>query len=181
MSSTPRKQWNIPNDMAPYSSEKCLDGLYIVCSVCSVFDIDKKNVGTVKMRNAFWKGNFIDHLNSDDKFVRQTLLEFLKGHNSFTAMTDPNHNVKNFRYQGIISGNKMKTIGNTFVDTGLLNLGNIAKELVYIKEFASNLLDLRLAPSDTVQAVMELPVSDTKSVCATCVTLLFVQTHLLWC
>ena len=119
-----------------------------------------------------------DGVSSDEKFVRQTLLEFLKGHSSFTAMTDLNHNVKNFRYQEIISGNKMKTIGNTFVDTELLNLANIAKELVYIKDFASDLLVLRLASSETVQEIMELLVSDTKSVCATCVTLLFMRAHL---
>ena len=93
-------------------------------------------------------------------------------------MNDPNHNVKNFRYQGIIGGNKVKTVGLTLIDAGLLTLAAITKELVYIKDFAPNLLVLCLVSPERLKGVMELLVSDIKSVCVTCVTLLFMRTHL---
>ena len=58
----------------------------------------------------------------DEKFVKETLIIFLMGFISYTGMTDPNHNVKNGRYQMVIDGNKAKTIGDVLIDTCLLPL-----------------------------------------------------------
>ena len=58
------KQWNIPDEMAPFISEKCPNGTYLVCSICLVFNINKRKFGLVKMRNPFWLGYYNDHLKS---------------------------------------------------------------------------------------------------------------------
>ena len=110
-------------------------------------------------------------------FVRNTLFSFLDGKSMHTGLTDPNHNVKNSRYQMLIGGNTAKTIGSCLIDTGLLPESKIAKELWQVKDFASDLLVLRLASTKKVKSFMSLPVSDTKSMTALCVTLFFMQVH----
>ena len=59
-----QKKWNIPDEMAPFISEKCPNGNYLVCSVCSMFDIDERKFGLVKMRNHFWLGYYNNYLKS---------------------------------------------------------------------------------------------------------------------
>ena len=60
----PAKTWTIPHDMEPFIAEKCANGSYLVCNVCSVFDVDKRKYGMVRMRSPFWLGYFKDHLRS---------------------------------------------------------------------------------------------------------------------
>ena len=47
----------------------------------------------------------------------------------YTAITDPNHNVKNSRYQLVLGGNSAKKIGCALVNTGLIPKSNIAQEI----------------------------------------------------
>ena len=44
-------------------------------------------------------------------------------------MTDTSHNVKNGRYQMLIGEIKLKTIGHSLIDTGMLSEAKVAKEL----------------------------------------------------
>ena len=62
--SSTTKSWSIPDEMEPFISEKCPSGKYLVCSVCSVFDMDERGFGKVRLRNNYWLGYFKDHLNS---------------------------------------------------------------------------------------------------------------------
>lgn len=44
--------------------EKCKNGSYLECNVCSRWDDDGKNYGFVKMRRNYWIGYFNDHIKS---------------------------------------------------------------------------------------------------------------------
>ena len=114
---------------------------------------------------------------SNDKNVRTSALIFLKRLTSHTDLTDPNHKVKNGRYQMVIGGNNPKTVGDALIDTGLLPDSKIAKDLWEIKEFASNLIVLHLASTETVLAVMYVQINDPRSVFALRVTLFFMRAH----
>ena len=46
-----------------------------------------------------------DRVSCAEKNVQQSLNGFLEGTLSFAGLTDPNHNVKNGRYQMVIGGN----------------------------------------------------------------------------
>ena len=60
----------------------------------------------------------------------------------------------------------------------LTPVAKVTKELWHVKDFVSDLLVLCLALSQTVMSIMALPVSDTKSVRALCVTPFFMRVHL---
>lgn len=57
------------------------------------------------------------------------LRKFLRNEISHSAHTDTNHNMKNGRYQYIISGNSVKTVGKTLIDTGLLKSAGVSQDL----------------------------------------------------
>ena len=69
-------------------------------------------------------------------------MEFLSGQNDQPTLTDPNHDVKNFQYQGVTGGNSIPIMGNMVVDYGLLQVAAILNELWRICDFASDLLVL---------------------------------------
>ena len=86
----------------------------------------------------------------DASEVRDVLIKFLHGESNVCAATDINHNAKNIR--GQMFGGALSTyIGDYFIDTGLLSLAGCHHELYRIKDFASDLLVLRLASADTVK------------------------------
>ena len=63
MTTTPKKkEWSIPEDLLPFVSEKCPNGTYLVCSVCSAYDLDQRKLGRVFMRSNFWTSYFCDHV-----------------------------------------------------------------------------------------------------------------------
>ena len=119
-----------------------------------------------------------DGVSCDSKFVRSTIIRFLKGDIDQTGLTDPNHNIKNFRYQSIIGGNSIATIGNHCVDSGLLLVADVPEELWRVSDFASDLRVLRLASHATIQKVLSLTQEDPDSIITTCYTLYFMRCHL---
>ena len=128
-----------------------------------------------------WDVSFIsaanDGVSYDQVFVQMTLISFLLGSITYTGLTDPNHNVKNGRYQMVIGGNSVKTIGRILIDTGLLICAKIALDLYRIKDFASDLLVLQLASAKTVSSLLLLPASNPSSLHALIVTLFFMRLH----
>ena len=96
----------------------------------------------------------------------------------YSRHTDPNHKVKNGWYQIMIGGNNPKTIGVILVDTGALCEAKILQELWRVKNYASDLLVLKLASAETVTALMRLLFNDPDSMKALCLTLFFMRTHL---
>jgi hypothetical protein len=119
-----------------------------------------------------------DGVSCDSKFVRTTTIAFLRGLVDQTASTDTNHNTKNFRYQGVIGGNSIPVMGSACVDCGLLLDAGIPYELIRVSDFASDLLVLKLASSETAGKIMSLENQDSDSVFVTCLTLYFMRAHL---
>ena len=70
--------WDLPPKLEQWVSKKCPEGLYLVCSVCSEYDVDRHRFATVKSRNPFWRANFQDHVNSKrhkDNFIKKKHFE----------------------------------------------------------------------------------------------------------
>ena len=86
--------------------------------------------------------------------------------------------MKKGRYQYLIGGNSVKTIGDTLVDRGLLKAAGVSQDLQRVKNFASDLLVLKLASASTVGLVLSQPCADYKAAIALATTLFFVRVHL---
>ena len=134
------------------------------------------------LRKEGYKTSFVcsanDGVSCDSRFVLQTLTEFLQGNRSSSAHTDTNHNVKNWRYQLIGIGLGFKTIGVFLIDPGLLKCTDISNTLWRVKDFASDLLVLRLASSTTVEKVLKLKCQEPQSQIILSLSLFFMRVHL---
>jgi hypothetical protein len=119
-----------------------------------------------------------DGVSCDSKFVHETLGDFPKGKISYSAHTDTNHNVKNSRYQLVVGFNSVSTIGVYMVDAGLLKKAVITQELYRVKDFASDLLVLKLASSATVATIIDLPGQDLQTQVILSISLFFMRVHL---
>ena len=51
-----QKKWSIPDSMECFIDKKFPNGTHLVCNVCSVFDMEERKVGAVKMCAPFWLG-----------------------------------------------------------------------------------------------------------------------------
>ena len=94
------------------------------------------------------------------------------------GVIDPNHNDKGFRYQ-FIGGSSAVCMEPYIVDTYLFVIAGVPIVLWRVKDFASDLLVLRLASQETVDRIYALEGEDLGSVAVTCVTLYFVRARLL--
>lgn len=63
--------------------------------------------------------------------------------------------MKNTRYQ-LFGGAAIAYIGDFLIDTGLLQLSGVHHELYRVKDYASNLLVLRLASASTIKKLVEI-------------------------
>ena len=59
-----QRKWSILDSMECCIAEKFPNGTHLACNVCSVFDMEERKFGVVKMRAPFWLGYFRDHLKS---------------------------------------------------------------------------------------------------------------------
>lgn len=118
-----------------------------------------------------------DGVGCDAKFIQGQLVSFLRGYTDHVALVDTNHNTKNFRYQGI-GGSYVVIMGDHVLDPALLPLGGVAQELWRVKDWASDLVVLRLASVATVAKVATLVDDEAGLVCALCVTLYFMRLKL---
>ena len=98
-------------------------------------------------------------------------MTFLRGHQNHVGLVDTNHNTKNFRYQGI-GGSCVVIMGDHVLDPALLPLAGVAQELWRVKDWASDLVVLRLASVDTVAKVGTLVNEEADSVCSLCDSIL---------
>jgi hypothetical protein len=114
----------------------------------------------------------------DNKFVRRTHVDFFEGKFDSSANTDTNHNMKNLHHQMIIRGNSFATVGIYGKDAGLLVTAGIAEELWNIKDFASDLLVIRLASAQTATKILKLTNQDIATQLVLTVSLLFMRAHL---
>ena len=151
----------------------------------SNFNYDVAEAMTIaekKLREDGYKFSFLscanDGVSCDASFVVNVLVDFLNGKRSYSAHTDTNHNVKSSRYQLAIGGNNVKTIGKYMIDAGLLPKAGIPSNLTRPKDFASDLLVLKLASSVTVDNILRVESGDAKGQIILSLTLFFMRAHL---
>jgi hypothetical protein len=99
---------------------------------------------------------------------------YLSGCQDWISLTDPNHGVKNHRYQ-LIGGSSLASIGYFAFDSFLLKLAGVAKELIRIENFASDALPMQLASISTIRNVIEFGALDIGNTTVTVVSLAFMK------
>eukprot|EP00956_Cyclotella_meneghiniana_P010341 scaffold14318_cov102-Cyclotella_meneghiniana.AAC.1 len=98
--------------------------------------------------------------------------KYLTGETNQLSFPDPNHNVKNYRYQEIGgSGFVPAVIGNFIFDVMLLKMAGVPRELLRIDDFASDAIVLRLASHSTVGKLLDLETADVGNKIVTIVSL----------
>jgi hypothetical protein len=71
------------------------------------------------------------------------ICSFLSSKMNHLGATDPNHNMKSWRYQAVAGGGKEgKTVGGFMLDADHLRLAGVSADLWRPKDFASDLLVL---------------------------------------
>ena len=87
-------------------------------------------------------------------------------------MPDPNHNVKNLRYQ-LAGGSSSSSIGKYVFDPQMLKVAEIATELWRIDDYASDALPLRLASAASVEKTIKSDFDDIGNLAELLLCLLF--------
>ena len=87
----------------------------------------------------------------------EQVIDYLKGKSNHIALTDPNHNGKNVRYQ-LIGGSGVAgaSIGHYVFDPYLLVQADIPQEIIHIVDFASDKVALALYSDKVVKSVLDL-------------------------
>jgi hypothetical protein len=121
----------------------------------------------------------VDGVSSDSNFVHSTIVSFLSGKVNLAAQTDTNHNAKSLKYQVFVGGSCCASIGSFVFDQGLLTICGIPLEIFRSGDFASDLLALRLASSNTVEKISSLAtLQDPGTVSVMCMGLYFMRLNL---
>ena len=125
--------------------------------------------------NFMFLSTAVDGVSCDSTFVIDVLLRFLKGAITYTAMTDTNHNGKNLRYQVLLGGNMVKSIGSILIDEGMVKAAGVNQEIWRVKDWADDHRVLRLYSADTVFKILHLMncKHDPTTVAITCLHLYF--------
>ena len=75
-----KKDWKIPDNFAMFVDERCPDGKYLVCNVCSEYD-DELSFCKVWSHGDFWTTSFKDHVCSarhKDNCVKKASFEVVQ-------------------------------------------------------------------------------------------------------
>ena len=118
-----------------------------------------------------------DGVGCDNEWVVCQMRLFLKGKGCHVGLIDTNHNQKNFRYQ-FLGGSCVVWIGWYLFDVELFRIADVSMLYWRIKDFASDLLVLRLASYETVSKIYSLEGQDVGSVAAVCTTLYMMRLRL---
>ena len=103
-----------------------------------------------------------------------TTLNYLSGKINHISFPDTNHNVKNCRYQ-LVGGSCAAAIGFYCFDPWLLKMSGVAKELIWVEDFASDAVVLRLASASTVKKMISLDPPDIGNHAVTIMSLVFMR------
>lgn len=89
-----------------------------------------------------------DNLNVQHRYLADKI--------SYLSLQDPYHNARNGRQQRLTGGGKTQSIiGRYIFDPWLLmTYGGVVQELVLVVDFASDALELKLASSKLVKALL---------------------------
>ena len=124
----------------------------------------------------------VDGVSVESVDVRRSICDFLSCSTNYTGTTNPNHNIKSYRYQ-IIGGSCAPTIGACTVDIDLIRVSSISMDLYRPTDFASDLLVLKLISLDGISKLLilsELPDTDfgARDIGLVSLTILFMRLHL---
>ncbi len=117
--------------------------------VCSSANVIAKKVGSGSFINFA-----VDGVGLESNDVMTSLCRFLAGEINYTGTTDNKHNVKNDRY-AIIGGSSAPTIGKLVIDVDLLRQAEVSKELIRVKDWASDKKADRLFSYPTLKKVAD--------------------------
>ena len=125
----------------------------------------------------------VDGVSCESRHVMRTICEFLSCQINHLGSTDPNHNMKSWRYQIVAGGGTVgRSIGRYVLDADLLRLAGVSMDLWRPNDFASDLLVLKLVSVKTIEKLEEIddPFGSTscgdKGVLS--LTLFFIRLHL---
>ena len=93
------------------------------------------------------------------------------------GLIDTNHNVKNTRYQ-VIGGSSVVWMGGYILDPELLRIAGVENLLWRVKDFASDLLVLKLCSVETLNSLSALHSEDSGAVAILSLTLYFMRMRL---
>lgn len=118
-----------------------------------------------------------DGVGCDNHWIMQQLIDYMEGKTRHVGIVDPNHNAKNGRYQ-YFGGSSSSWMGKYILDPELLRIAHVPKLLWRIKDFASDLLVLKLASYETVNKQCSLVNEDAGCIGIICATLYFMRARL---
>jgi hypothetical protein len=115
-----------------------------------------ESIGNVAVLNASTDGVSCEVHSNFSQVCR-----YIMGDSDQLSIHDPNHNVKNLRYQEIGgSGEVPVVIGNYVFDSMVLKMARVAREFLRIDDFASDALVLCLTSHQTVSKLLCLETAD---------------------
>jgi len=119
-----------------------------------------------------------DGVSVEEKWIMSNLVLFLDGKVNFVSLVDTNHNCKNFRYQ-FLGYSCCLIMGSHMVNCNLLSLAGISEDIWRVKDWASDLVVLRMASLKTITAIAALVgTQDEGTVSVMCVSLYFLRLKL---
>ena len=165
---------NTPANMCPYF---VLVGLPQTLNQSNDFGemvINSCNTAVLEDGNSAIINESTDGVSCEVEWNKKLTLDYLDGKKNYISLPDTNHNVKNSRYQ-LIGGSSAATIGSFVFDPWLLKEAGVAKELIRVEDYASDVCVLRLASASTVKKIIDLDSKDTGNVSVTILSLMFMR------
>ena len=162
-----------PPGMYPYV---CMAGLPQTINASNNFGIEvidackeaAKQVDNLTILNSSTDGE-----DYEVQFNKDLTCAYLRGDEDQISLPDPNHNVKNLRYQ-LGGGSSPASFGGHVFDPEILKRVRIVKELWRIDDYALDALPLKLASALSVQKVVDKNFEDVGNCDVAVVSLLFV-------
>jgi len=99
---------------------------------------------------------------------------YLQGEENQVSLPDPNHNVKNLRYQ-LGGGSLPASIGEHVFDPHMLKISGIAAESWHIDDYASDALPLRLTSASSVEKIIKSDFDDIGNLSVTLLSLVLIR------
>ena len=95
-----------------------------------IMEMERAASAISKSTGASFTNITVDGVSCESRHVWRMICEFLTLNANHTGSTDPNHNMKSWRYQIIAGGgNEGCTIGRFVIDADLLRLGGVSRDL----------------------------------------------------
>ena len=118
-----------------------------------VKEMEASSEAAARSSNGRFVNFCVDGVSAESRHVWMALCLFLSCKSNHTGSTDPNHNMKSWRYQIVAGGGIFGcTVGWYMVDSDLLRLAGVSMNLLRPQDFASDLMVLKLFSTDTMRS-----------------------------